>query len=762
MKYISKSLVSTLLAGLLIGCGSSSEPSVSFSNISGVAVDDLIVDGDVVVYPVGHPNNILKRGKTDASSGAYALELSHNGVVVVEVTCGTTGKMKNPQTGQMRSCEQDLKLHSAAAISSKVSKVTVNVSPVTDFVVAQMNANGGDKVALEAAQKNIGEMFGFDPIGENPTKHSNYAATIDSIRKLADDQNKTMKQIVEAINDDLEDGEAGDDGEIAFELAKVMKKENVNTKFAQNDGVVKPDASESKSDIAVTKDFFNELRTQAMSVVDYDKNGTDGFLDTEAKDLGEILKNETLNVNIVGEYAVGIIKDILDAIDNNQTTHTESGDRTVIVDKKSAYVWDYSITENGTEAFSGTVSLPEQTIKDITPANFTTLVAKFDGTLPLKENASGSQNVKMDVLLTKTSEGASVHVKELSIAHDKTSVVLSDLKGSASYAYDASKPEDESLTANFIQFDGGKIVGKVDGYQLDGVLKISEYVSNTSIKDDGWEKKDYTTNINGQLFCFDNNQRTSISSGVVQYTDKHSVTHDINISSDGYFRREIIGNIDDLSEGSGGNAMNVGPDYSLPYYTLSDNIKVIDTNCTLIKKQYMEVHVRSDREFYNSGKLPKKLSFTGSIKNTKTSGEISGEVKVDWLNAKSINMIKGSKEKPEVEASINGKIKMPSRPEMTLTLGYKNPSQHNNFTFSYAYDATTISGIGAFDKDMQDGKVTLTTHEGVKFIIKVEKGDITYGDDSPVTRNGRRVGTLEERESVPVIKYTDGTFESLL
>ncbi len=649
-----------MLAGLLVGCGSSSEPSVSSSKISGVAVDDLIVSGDVVAYPIGEPNNILKRGKTDASSGAYTLELNHNGVVVVEVTCGTTDKMKNPQTGQMRSCEQDLKLHSAAAISSRVSKVTVNVSPLTDFVVTQMRANGGDTEAFQAAQKNIGEMFGFNPIAENPIEHTNYAATVASIRELADKKNETLMQVVEKMNDDLKDGESGDDGQIAFELAEVMKSKNINTEFAKNDGVVKPDTTVVKSDIEITKAFFNELGTQAMSIVDYNQTGTDGFLDKEAKNLGNILKNETLNINIVGEYAVDIIGDIMNAIDNDQTSYTAEGARTVTVEKKSDYVWDYSITENSTETFSGRVTLPSQAIKEITPANFTTLEAKFEGTLPLKESEAGSQDVKLDAVLNKTTAGVNVHLKALSITHDKTSIALSDLKGSASYDYDESKAEDERVTAHFIQFDEGAVVGKVDGYQLDGLLKISEYVTNNSIQGNGWEKK-----------------------------------------------------------------------------------------------------IDEDRKFYNSGKLPKKALFRGSIKNTKTNGEISGMVNVDWVNAASMNLTNDSTDEAHVKASINGSIKMPSRPEMSLTLGYENPNQTNNFTLSYAYGATTISGDATFDKEMKNGQIILRTHEGVKFVVKVADGEIVYGDESVVMRNGRRVGRLEERESVPVIKYTDGTFESL-
>ena len=63
---------------------------------------------------------------------------------------------------------------------------------------------------------------------------------------------------------------------------------------------------------------------------------------------------------------------------------------------------------------------------------------------------------------------------------------------------------------------------------------------------------------------------------------------------------------------------------------------------------------------------------------------------------------------------------------------------------------------------MHNGTITLSTHTGLRATIKVENGDVVYGAESSVTRNGTPVGQLEERAGgVPVIAYTDGTFESL-
>ena len=905
MRYISMSLASALLATVFLGCGDSSsrEDTTSLTKsslISGIAVDDLIVNGDVVVYPAGEPSNILDRGKT-TDTGSYAFAVKHDGVVVVKVTCGAGAQMKSP-TGALRQCEQDLVLHSAAVVSPDISKVKVNVSALTDIVVQEMKDKGGSKEAFVKARNDVGVLFGFNPILKDPIKDPTYSKTVIAIRKLADQKKKTLSEVVQELHEDFSDGTMGDDGDISKELAVIMKDEGVVSVFTDNDGTVKIADKEiipTKSDIQIAKEFFNELRTQAMSVVDYDNTGTDGFLDKEAKDLGDALEDIALNINIVGEYSTDILGDIMETIDHNETTHTskiEDDSVAPIIDNKTEptgttgsadskraratgdiertltvtqtatpTVWSYSIAENGTEAYKGLMTLPSAKPKDIKLSSFTSLVAKLKGTLPLREmdssKASGIQDVKMDMVLTKTAIGAELELKELSVKHGETSVVLSEVKGAVSYVYDDTKSGDDKLTMRFAQFDAGSIRGTVPGYQLDGSIKIPEYVLNSSIKDNNFSIENFSTHVNGSAFCLDaHNQRIEMTGGMVTYTDKSGADHLINIRSYGNFHTQIDGNVEGLKDGVSSIKNNPNNDagpygnyIGLKFDTVSiesascknikieslsinfennqtdvyissfcadggyrreltdtsgvfkdatgvshkltlegnqlytrfdgnaegeerkdyksvqfihiiqqDNVSITSDSCVNPKLTYFNISLGGEGEkFYNSGKLPKKVSYSGSIKNTATKGEISGTLNVDWLNAATMDLTENADATALVDVSLAGKIKMPSRPEMLLNIGYKNPANKNNFTFGYAYASTTINGSGAFDKEMRNGTLVFTTHKGIVFNVIIKDKKVVYGAKSSVMRDGTKLGELQDREGVPVIKYTDGTFESL-
>ena len=118
MKYTSKHLVSALVAFLLVGCNSSGPTKIveKSSQISGIAVDDLILHGIAKAYPASNSSNILDESRTN-NSGAYLLDVSYNGVVLVEVTCDENSRMLNPKTNERIACAENLELHSAAAVT---------------------------------------------------------------------------------------------------------------------------------------------------------------------------------------------------------------------------------------------------------------------------------------------------------------------------------------------------------------------------------------------------------------------------------------------------------------------------------------------------------------------------------------------------------------------------------------------------------------------------------------------------------------------
>ena len=159
--------------------------------------------------------------------------------------------------------------------------------------------------------------------------------------------------------------------------------------------------------------------------------------------------------------------------------------------------------------------------------------------------------------------------------------------------------------------------------------------------------------------------------------------------------------------------------------------------------------------------IPKVVTFTGNITNTTTAASLTGTLSVDWLNAETMDLTEESNDEPSVKVLFNGRLQMPTHPVMVLNLGYTNPSQDNNLTFSYSYDATVINGTANFDEEMQNGTIVLTNHIGLEATIKQENGEIVYGEQSSVKKDGKVIGKLQQREDVPVIKYIDGTFESL-
>jgi len=640
MKNYSKCVLSVGLVSLLIGCGSSSSSTTDFSEanqtaatvtttddlvpsstnstpttemitLKGIAVDDLIVDGVVKVYAPDAPEVILAEGRTDSERGTYSLNIDYDGVVVLDVSADERTKMKNPETGEIRESEPDLRLHSAAVVSSEIEEIEVNVSPLTDLVVSQMNAQGATPEALESAQDSIGKIFGFDPLGDSPLENESYAKTVTAIRDLADAKGVSIVEVIEELNEDTIDGTTGDDGTIAQELATIMEEQGVLNTFTENDGVVTPEettvaqeetvdveddvvpvvapiytvptvtTSSIETDIEVSKAFFDDLRTQTMSVIDYDDTGEAGFLDTESEELGEGLENMALNIDLVADYSMGIVDLIGEAVDEGVDTKSiemdereestsDSSEESEILEKggepvvsrtlevtrtEDPTVWLYTMEENTSLTYEGKVTLSESNISSITASNFTTLSAKFEGTLPLRYMDSlesvGEQNVTLDLAVDKRDFGADVRLSKLLIQNGVDSISVENLNGKLEYSHDLTTDE---VTLQDVQIDTLTLKATLESYTLEGKLDLSSYVTNQTIADKGFEGGDesFETEIRGQIQCAgEYNETITLNnmSGNVIYTDQFLDQHMLSLNDWGDFYERLEGNLQNLSDG---------------------------------------------------------------------------------------------------------------------------------------------------------------------------------------------------------------------
>ncbi len=410
---------------------------------------------------------------------------------------------------------------------------------------------------------------------------------------------------------------------------------------SNNDGSSGGTILTQSQQIDVASATLDDLRAQALSLVDYNGSGTPGYLDTEALNIGNALESCSLDAQNLSEMLMKYMED--DSNVTNEAWDDGSTFSRTCNTENDIETCTYEHTKGDAE-YAGTFKYPQDS-DDINLSNFEELTIEFHGTAPV-EDYSASQTYDLNVTMTKTDTGADIVLHNISLNNSNTNVGISDLSVSAFY-------QDELDESTYFKLNTITLNGQCSNYTTIGTLTTTDYVQNAA-----------------------------------------------------------------LLEGE------------------------------------------------NENWLPSKLSFEGSLSNTTTQGSISGLVNVELKNATTVT----HDSDPELDVSVNGTLAVPERPEMNLALTYNNAvetqSTYHNFTSSYSYDDFSISTVGAMDKEGENGEITITANNGIAFKIVVVEGDLVEGDadsgtGSVVTYNGSLIGTLEYREEVVIVKYLDGSFESI-
>ncbi len=761
-------ITSAVLAGslLLSGCGGGgdnpppSSPTTSSITITGTAVDELILNGVIKVRKNSASGEIVKTGRTSSTDGTYTIEApGFDGVAVIEVTCDASSQIL--VNGATQSCPLTKPLYSAAPVT-KNSTVTANTSPAT-HVMFMMATQGNtdatiDPQTLEQARLAAAQVFATDPILSDPTTGI-YADVIEAFHEAAADSSKSIEEIIEEISTDAADGVFGNDTNLTSVLAEKMKENNITTEFADNNGTYTPEVPDDAAtldDVQAAKDFFANLRTQGEDLF---KDG--GLFDSEAQSMQSLLENVTLNGDLAGTIIGNLLDAVGYAIDNNLTDHnrtleTLNGDtrvanlsRTDLNEK----IWSYTITDtkNGTseQRGSGTITLPAAVPADIDPSAFTTLTAAFDGTIPatkLFEQTQSTQTFKANATMTKTTDGAHLEVSDITLSTtDGTMIGIKGFKADAGYDYNASNQNDP-MTLKYIKLNEITLNGALDqNYTGTGTLKVG-YAMNGSMADDGFINETYTTTIEGNIVCI---HETEYYQSGIYANSQFTIQLDnrtINIPTDanGWFRRTIDGQYqyNDL--------MNAN-------ITFDQSTCPTSTTPTL---QWFNSYVENDTKIRNSGYIPNTMTLDGNLTNVQTGTEYQGMVGVELLNAADINV--SSEDDPHVKVTLSGTLKRAGLNDMSLNLQAENNPDTNISTASlaYVYGTTTVNAQSTIS-DEGDGNITITSGSGLAITIVLDNGHIDYNTTTPLTKDGKVVGNLVQRNGVDMIKYIDGFLESL-
>ncbi len=754
------SAVSAALILTACGGGGSNPPVddiVKSSKIGGIADDDLILNGIVIAKDTS--GTVLAEGRTSRTDGSYLLNVSHTGIVLVNVACEDgNSTMWNPAgtiaIENAPACGSEVTLNSLADVEAGVDQ-TVHISPLTEIVfqraTVQAGTSGITATEFDNSRAEIGQMFGVDPITDDPAKAgSKSAAIIGAIHALADeDSTKSVIDITNQLADELEDGSAdGSSDATVSALSEEMTELNITNNLADSNGTYTPIETEVVTGIEEAKALFSELRTQAMSVVDYNNNGTPGFLDTEAQAMDVALNDVVLNVGFIGESLNMLSEGIDFMMEYNRSTVTapfgQNRSVTIVsVDTSDSRHWTYEIKEDGIVKWGGAVTVPVSLlVEDIDVYGYTTLEAGIIGTLPLdyepvtKTGVEDSQSFNGSIVVTKTSSGADISVNG-DLSSNGTAIRLSEV--TAELAYEEGHEGEPQF--NYFKLNRLIVQGLVGGYTIDGSITVNGYAQNNSLKDKGGFEEVVTTDFGVSVVC----PTSAVTSANLSFFYE-GVTYQANNTSEFY---EYFYDFYDLP-------------IDVDYNTIQENITYTATCENSADAPYININHNwndYDGEIANSGWLPNEVTFAGTISRTDVSME--GTLNAKWLNAVTMNLNGDTDEKPLVEIAFNGKLRMPERPEMLATLTFENNATHNTIGASYTYGSTVINLSAHFDENMDNGDVEVTTHTGLRADIKIIGGDLVTDGTSTVTKDGKLLGAFEERANVPVIKYEDGTFESL-
>jgi hypothetical protein len=178
----------------------------------------------------------------------------------------------------------------------------------------------------------------------------------------------------------------------------------------------------------------------------------------------------------------------------------------------------------------------------------------------------------------------------------------------------------------------------------------------------------------------------------------------------------------------------------------------VDQNITL---HIYESWGYDEEELANSGWVPADVTFEGSI--VKDDVSMDGLLHLVWTNATDINLTSDeNEENPEVNATFNGTLQMGANtPEMQVNL--EGSTSTNSASMAYTYGTTAVNMDMKHDPANDSTTFEATNQLGHRFILIEANGQY----EGNLTKNGKLLGEVEERNGAPVIKYYDNSFESL-
>lgn len=761
------------------GGGSSSDAVVSTtSTLEGVAAKGLIKNGVVKVYSYSADGtksaNPIATTRTSATDGSYSVSLGSNiGLFTVEVSADASTTMADEVSGSDIPMPTTMTLRSLVQLDSATSTAVKGyVTPFTDMLVnAAANATGGLTAANAAsAQTGVTTMLGFNPLTTKPLMANSAAAatatdaseklqsvTLAALSKLANDSSNslgcagTVSEKIACVVTATTGSASLKDGNLSIPLTALVAVRTASEAVVANPAVNKTalatldgqttftqatvsTTSTVVAPIAAAKALFASLRSNINAWSDAIKGGalnnrTDAMkadFDTAIAPLDQDLADWIL----ISERGVVFYKNYVDGGNIGASSQAvlrngnEIGKCFLYADAAATTEVTSGVAANnvfcrlskspvaGTEA-----SLAHTTSASATPPSVTTNLTRQQFTKMIKLTPVGSSTTSFSYTARARMETAyfnrdgSGKIINLSIDDNKTTIGDAGA-GTVAYTKSGNTLTDATIV--------GDMPARTDSL---GVKKTDKEIWNVSYV------------------------RTVEADGV---TIKYALSGDIAA-----YKK----NSSDVLVKSGSIALQAGSFIrAVPVngYVVSQGVKEVNLVLAVAGVDSKVVGTLSLSNFSTdksgSDYIPTDLKFVGSLTNASSeffNGTWTAKTSnyADYYSNQAdsaANFVKGS-------VSFTGIFRIPSRPDLTLTLSASNPA-FESYVFTGQYDDGTntilISSSNASPK-----VINISSANGVS--VQFNEGANT----ADVMKNSSKIATFNR--STGIINYNDGSFESL-
>ncbi|AZV45728.1 hypothetical protein C3L23_00070 [Nautilia sp. PV-1] len=519
---------------------------------------------------------------------------------------------------------------------------------------------------------------------------------------------------------------------------------------------------ENADAVLLAKNIFSSLRTQINSVSNADENGT---LDMEANKFNEQLQDITFdNIETAGNTLASLISGIVDS-NLSGTVELDNPDlnRTFTLSTDDNLTYSYSIKDdlNGTvKEYNGTIVLNQQIPEDLNSSFDITM--NVVGQLPASDEEEVAQDINTSIELKYDADTYTFDllVSKMNVTDENKSIEASNIE------IEAAGTDQNLSELKYVKLNSFTIDGKAGDFEADGTVNV-QYVQNPLVKAESNDQAfKYYYNINGYFVCMDDNGNEEFNM---------TLPNELNISIDGTTYQLPVNPSDAQQQGApwynvfatveSSNEIDIDDWYYSLEGAVESQVVCNDANYTAhIYDNYGQqtIWVDEDDDFLNDGWVPNNITFTGTVRDVNTSTTLQGTISASSNDIGSVDL--------ENTEGLNTEISLAVK---LIREGFADTNVNSTFTssvdgsttldLSYNVDGTdfgTVTLSGKWD-DNGNGTVTVTSTSGLKVTIPVKNGDIDYTNSIPVYVTDKVVGYIEQRDGIPVIKYNDGTFESI-